>query len=623
MQYPSNLSASNLAGPEAELGVLRRVFPRLLGSLSEAALVSLRPHLTWELVERDGGEVLFEEGSPSDSLYIVISGRLQASVADRESRARVVGEIGRGESVGEMGVFTQEPRQATITALRDTLLARIGVDAFQKMLEVCPELMLNFNRLLIERLQRQNRSVKPVRNVVNLAVLPLAEGLEANELLQSLTAELRTQGKTVLHLTSAQVDAAAQRVGAANATADEPELHRWLIGYLEQLEEPYSLIFYEADAALTPWTLRCLRQCDEVLLLADIAGKPDLSEVERRCLHCVNPASVARQTLLLRHRDPGAWATGTPAFLAARPRVYRHFHLRSGHQRDVARLARFLRGSAVGLVLAGGGARGLAHIGVYRALEEAGVEIDAFGGTSIGSLLGASMACDLRWAEVFEANRGESLGNPTRDVSFLPLISLLTGRRLDRILTARTKGACIEELWQPFFCVSSSLTRACEVEHKRGDLKRALLASMAIPGVFPPVAHGNELLFDGGLFNNLPIDVMARSGIQNIIAVDLRAKGRGVEEMSFDELPSRWQLLRDRFRPRHQRRYRIPSLVTSMIASTMLNSQQRTEGLIGDVDLLFTPDVEDFGLLEWKSFDAIVERGYRHACKVLEQGLPF
>ncbi|MEO8439695.1 MAG: patatin-like phospholipase family protein [Spartobacteria bacterium] len=622
MENLSSLAASNLSCKEGDLGVLRRIFPRLLGSLSEASLVSLRPHLVWELVERAGGEVLFEEGTPSDCLYIVVSGRLQASVADPDGSARVVGEIGRGESVGEMGTLSQEPRRATVTALRDTLLARIGLDTFREMLEACPELAIDFTRLLIERLQRQNRSEKPVQNVVNLAVLPLADGVEAGELLESLTAELRSQGTTVLHLTSAMVDSAAQRVGAAQATAADHEAHRWLIGYLEQLEGRYSLIFYEADAAVTPWTLRCLRQCDEVLLLADISGNTELSEVERRCLHCENPASAARQTLLLRHRDAGAWATGTPAFLAARPRVHRHFHLRQGYRQDVARLARFLGGRAVGLVLAGGGARGLAHIGVYRALEEAGVEIDAFGGTSIGSLLAASMACDLRWAEVFEANRGESLGNPTRDVNFLPLVSLLTGRRLDRILAARTKGACIEELWQPFFCVSSSLTRAREVEHKRGDLKRALLASMAIPGVFPPVVHGNELLFDGGLFNNLPIDVMARSGVQKIIAVDLRVKGR-VEEMSFEELPSRWQLLRDHFRPKNQRRYRVPSLVTSMIASSMLNSHRKTERLIGDVDLLFTPEVEGFGLLEWKSYDAIVERGYEHACKVLAQGLPF
>jgi NTE family protein len=93
--------------------------------------------------------------------------------------------------------------------------------------------------------------------------------------------------------------------------------------------------------------------------------------------------------------------------------------------------------------------------------------------------------------------------------------------------------------------------------------------------------------------------------------------------MSLEELPSRWQLLRDRLRPRNRRRYRVPSLVAAMIASSMLNSRQKTDRLIGDVDLLFTPDVEGFGLLEWKSYDAIVERGYEHARKVLAQGLPF
>ena len=603
--------------------VLRRAFPRLIGSLSEAALARLRPHLTWELVERAGGEVLFDEGAPSDALYVVVSGRMQASVTDPDGQSRVVGEIGRGESVGEMGAFTQEPRRATVTALRDSLLARIELSVFQKMLEACPELTLNLNRVIIERLQRQNVSQKPEHNLINLAVVPIGEGLGAGQLLQELVVELQRHDIQALHLTSAMIDAAAGRPGAAQAMDSDQQAHRWLLRYLDELEERYALIFYEADARSTPWTLRCLRQCDEVLLLADAAGSAELSEVEATCLQGGRSATGARQTLLLRHSLGGRWAVGTPAFLAKRPRVYRHFHLRVGLTTDLARLARFLSGRAVGLVLAGGGARGLAHIGVYRALEEAGLAIDAFGGTSIGSVLAAAMACDWRWRQVYEVNRGHFSSNPTRDFSFLPIVSLLTGRKLDRILASETTGACIEELWQPFFCVSSSYTHAREVVHERGDLKRAILASMAIPGIFPPVARGNELLLDGGLFNNLPVDVMARSGVRHIIAVDLRPQGTTVEKVGFTELPSNWELLRDRLRPKSRRRYAVPSLVATMIAASMLNSEQKTASLIGDVDLLITPEVANFGLLDWKSFDAIVERGYEQAGQVLANGVPF
>ncbi|MEO7168483.1 MAG: patatin-like phospholipase family protein [Chthoniobacterales bacterium] len=622
MQDLSNSASFILPTREAELDVLRRAFPQLIDSLSEEALDRLRPLLDWDWVERAGGEVLFHEGEPSDSLYIVVSGRLQASVG-ANGESQVVGEIGRGESVGEMGAFTNEPRRATVRALRDSLLARIELKTFHKMLVACPELTLNLNRVIIERLQRRNLSEKPAHNLVNLAVVPIGDGVGAGALLNDLVAELQAQGQRALHLTSAMIDAIAGRPRAAQTTETDQQAHRWLIRYLDELEREYSLIFYEADATITPWTLRCLRQCDEVLLLGDAGAPADLSEVEARCLNGAEPVTPARQTLLLRHRDGGRWASGTPAFLAKRPKVYRHFHLRAGQRSDLARLGRFLGGRAVGLVLAGGGARGLAHIGVFRALEEAGIAIDAFGGTSIGSVLAAGMACDWRWKKLFETNRREFLRNPTSDLNFLPIVSLLTGRKLDRILAAGTEGASIEELWQPFFCVSSSYTRAREVVHTRGELKCALLASMAIPGIFPPVLHGNELLVDGGLFNNLPVDVMARSGVRHIIAVDLRPKGNATEAIKFESMPRRRDLLRDLFRPKAQRRFAVPSMVTAMIAASMLNSQQKTAQLIGDVDLLLNPDVEDFGLLEWRSHDKIVERGYAHAREVLAQGRPF
>ena len=291
--------------------------------------------------------------------------------------------------------------------------------------------------------------------------------------------------------------------------------------------------------------------------------------------------------------------------------------MRAGRSRDVARLARFLSGNTVGLVLAGGGARGLAHIGIFRALEEAGIPVDVFGGTSIGSVLAACMACDWGWEKVYQENKREFLSNPTSDFNLIPLISLLAGRKLDRILAGSFDRRPIEELWVPFFCVSSNYSQACEQVHTRGELKRALRASMAIPGVFPPIVSGNDLLVDGGVFNNMPVDVMARTGVRTILAVDLRPDEKQRRELNFTEVPSPWTLLADRFRPKERRRYQIPSMLTTLMAANTLNSQQKMTQVLADVDLLFNPDVNRFSLLEWKSYDLLVEQGYRHAQEVL------
>ena len=278
---------------------------------------------------------------------------------------------------------------------------------------------------------------------------------------------------------------------------------------------------------------------------------------------------------------------------------------------------------AIGLVLAGGGARGLAHIGVFRALEEAGIPIDSVGGTSIGSIMGACYAFDWGWKRVYDENKGPFLSNPTLDYNWLPMVSLLSGRRLAKILDASPiHGIDIEDLWLPYYCVSTNYTQAAEHVHTRGNLQRAVTASMAIPGVFPPVIHGTDLLVDGGCFNNMPVDVMARTGVGTILAVDLRPQDKPRGDWGFDKVPGTWSLIFDHFRKRSDRRYPLPSIVATLMTTTFLSSAQKVTTLLGDVDLLFNPDVSRFGMLEWRSYDDLVDTGYQHAKEMLTAKWP-
>ena len=165
--------------------------------------------------------------------------------------------------------------------------------------------------------------------------------------------------------------------------------------------------------------------------------------------------------------------------------------------------------------------------------------------------------------------------------------------------------------------MSSNYSQACEYVHSRGEVKRALPASMAIPGVFPPSVSDNDLLVDGGVFNNMPVDVMARAGVRTILAVDLRPDHKQRRELNFTKLPGPWALLIDRLRPRAKRRYPVPSMLTILMATNTLNSNQKMSQVVQDVDVHFNPDVRRFGLLEWKSFDLLVAEGYHHAQKIL------
>ncbi len=178
-----------------------------------------------------------------------------------------------------------------------------------------------------------------------------------------------------------------------------------------------------------------------------------------------------------------------------------HHHLRG--PADYDRVVRLLTGRAVGLVLSGGGARGFAHLGVVRALREHGVPIDLVGGTSMGAILAAGVASEWSHEELVRRFKRCFVDtNPLSDYT-LPLVSLVSGRKVSTLLRSELGDIDIEDLPLPYFCVSSNLTTGRMSVHQQGTLWRWLRASVAIPGVLPPVFQGGEVFVDGGAMNIL------------------------------------------------------------------------------------------------------------------------
>ena len=239
------------------------------------------------------------------------------------------------------------------------------------------------------------------------------------------------------------------------------------------------------------------------------------------------------------------------------------------------------------------------------------------GGTSIGAVMATLVASDLPLPQVMDAARAAFSRNPTNDYTLLPMIALLKGRKLRRVVTEAAaatvgEGAGLEDLWKPCFCIATNYSLAREQVLHRGDLVRALRASTAIPGVLPPVVWDGELLCDGGTFNNFPADVMRRQrGVRTVIGVDLTV-GRP-RRLDFDEMPSGLTLLLDRLGGRRRRRFRVPSLSSLMLNATILYSVSRQAQTRALCDLYFNPPLERVGMLAWHRFDSVVARSREHA----------
>lgn len=602
--------------------LLQDLLVQAFGALDASSLALLREQLRW--VEVAAGQTLMAQGEPGDALYLSVSGRLRAYVAGEDGTPRMVREMGRGQVIGELSLYTDAARSASVVAVRDSVLVRLDKAPFLELLEREPRAGVQLTRGIVARLQTQHLPTPYAAPVVQ-TLLPITAGVDAAAFAAQLGQALRRYGRVCV------VDAARVQAELGAPGEDAAERHRRTSLWLDEIEAAHDFVLLVADAQPTTWTRLCCRDADEVLLLARADAEPQLHENERLALIERPPlqrSSEAAEILLLLHDAEAGAPRGTAAWLARRPGrpVADHFHIRPGLARDIERLARLQARRGVGLVLAGGGARGFSHLGLLQALQEQGIEVDCVAGTSMGALMAALVASDQPLPQVLALTRAAFQVNPTGDFNWLPLVSLIKGVRLrralhgtlDALLGQDAAQADLSDLWKNCLVVATNYSQAREEVLTQGPLSTVLRASTAIPGALPPVVLDGDLLCDGGSFNNFPVDLMrTRRGIGRVLGADLSV--HKPRRLDFDELPGTWALLRDRLRPRKARRYKLPSLSAYLLNVTILYSASRRRQAQAACDVYFNPPLERVGLLDWKQFDRIVEQGHSHARQVLVQ----
>lgn len=577
----------------------------LMAGVPEEHLRRLDPAPDWLSIA--AGDTLIEQGRPGESFYLLVYGRLRVFVTAPNGTPRRVGEVLPGEGVGEMALLTDEATAASVRAMHDCELIRFSRDSFRQLVESSPEAALRVTRTVIKRLR--TGLVGDSRKLLHstIAVVPAGAGVDIAAFVETLSEQLSVFGAT---LVVAPDSLGAERAELLRSGRPlEVDERRAIRAALKAAENISDIVVFATDPTPTEWTRLCLNQAHVVLAVASLDDGPELSETEAALINRGDPDLAPRHELVLLHPDRWRTNCGTSRWLAPRNPSDFH-HVRTGVEEDFARLARILTGNAINLVLGGGGARGFAQIGALKALAEAGVPIDRIGGTSMGSLVGALHAMGKSFDEIKRINREIWIeGKPLSDYTF-PAIAIVRGRRLHNLVKNALAGWAIEDLSIRFFCVSGNLTSTDLMLHDHGALWEGVRASGSIPGAGPPLFLRGQVLVDGGVLNNLPGDIMQEKYTGAVIAVDVNPKQTMDVPDDYHEVPSGWSVLWSRINP-FAKPLKVPSIFEILYRTATLSSDRLAKRTHERTDLLLTPEVGQFGVLDFEALDQIVDIGYR------------
>ena len=533
-----------------------------------------------------GGAALVEAGQPAKSLYRLVAGRLAEVEHITGDGNRMTAVHRPGALIGGAQILGDSPYGTTITALRDSELLAIPLERVEALMRERPEFLAEVARAALTRMG----AVEPAdqRKSSILGFVAVCDSVAMRDLAERIAAAMRGLGV---------------RVAVLGAEADNSPPSR-----LSALEAEHDYVLLAAERADTEFTAFCGRQIDRLILVGGAATPlPDgpltfaAAAIQRHRLLdfvLIQPADARRPTASER------WLSAAPAS--------RLFQIRDGDAADVARLARIYAGRSVGLALSGGGARAYAHVGVARALRELGTPIDFVAGTSMGAVVAAGLAMgwgdqelDRRIREAFVDS------SPLSDIAF-PLLAMTRGRRVDRRLEAHFGDVQISDLWRPFACVSTDLTSGGPHIHRRGLLRRALRASLSLPGVLPPVVEEGHVLVDGALVRNLPTDIVREQHDGITIAVDAAlSEGLGPDDLLLR--PSGWRWLTSGAWRKG------PPIVSVLIRSATLPSAAAMAAITDPRVLDIVPNVEGIELKDWDAYEPAMAAGHAATMAVADR----
>lgn len=565
-----------------------------------------------KLVHLKCGEILFAQGATDKDAYILLDGRLRAEQENPGEPKTVLGEIGKGEIVGEMAALMGSPRSASIVALRNSVLMLISADQLVGLLQREKESLVHLAATIARRSDRSYHRINgQLGSVALVAVTPGVDLVGfARQLLPAVTQF------TPAHLLSPEALKQEKSVDPEDETSiDRNGINHLLAG----IEDEHPLVLYVAGEKWSQWTHCIAGRADKVVLLADAGNSPQPGAFELQLRAVLDEINHVPVELVLLHPSRNQRLAHTRLWLENRE-VERHHHLVKNEAASFAKLARFLTGNAVGVALSGGGFKAGLQAGILHAMAEGGMPIDIVGGSSGGAYVGAafSMVSDLNdLPRMIEDAHKQFKG--VKSITF-PMVSVFSGKKFTNNFIALFGDREVEDLWTSYFCLSLSLVSGDLMVHQHGPLWQAVRASSSVMGLVPPVILENDCLVDGGFINPCPTNILMQKGAGKVVVINARSPSGIKVGAQFPPTVSGWNLLFKRLNPFYKDKI-APGIGANIVHSMFIASDHLLKQVYAEseIDLFISPSIASESSSDGEAIKKLYHFGYEYAQKEVAQ----
>ncbi len=651
--------------------------------LFEAMGKGARDFITKRLRKEDfySGEVIVRQGDTGDSLYIITSGLVKVTKREKDGTSQELARLQAGDYFGEMSLLGGQPRSADITAIGETSTVVLFKEDMDAILRDYPSIAVHFSKVLSKRLRDTSQLQLAAKQQITLISLysryvePELQSVLAINFAASLTRELM---KRVLFidmsshnqdvLTHLKLEPERERLRQYFSQQEplhesdvspciiqhksgfhilplsigirmQPRLlEKKIAPLLEKFHKEYDYILVNCSKEIKLIVQNALEQSDLILYLTPSS--------ENAIQRCKKDADMFMQgygenqhmlIAIMQEERPLFSGRLLEEILAPHPFVsihkndyiLEHFlrtgrpfvyeHPKSNVARSIQQIARRIGKVRVGLALGSGAARGFAHAGILKILEENDIPIDMISGSSMGAFVGGFYAAGVSASELEEMVLSYKNRRKVRRTIFditIPLYGFSKGNRLAKFMRNSLGDKTFDELDIPFIAVATDISNGSEVVLRHGIVWQALRASGSVPVLFEPYELDGRFLIDGGITNPLPTDILIEQNIDIIISCTVNSVKAPIKHLAKEDAETN----RHFALPVSGRKYSILDAITrSMGIMSAANTLQKTR--LADVDI--HPDVS---YIDWTDFHRgkdLLHEGQRAAEDALPTILAF